>query len=78
MTRQSPAEVVILLFGGVRPLAKKLKRSHSAIVRWRTPLCQGGTGGRIPSQAMAELIALAALEGKPLTPHDLIVGRDGG
>lgn len=69
----TPAEIVITLFGGVRPLARELGRNPSSVVRWRRPKIQGGTGGAVPSAVQGRVLALAKARGLPLSAEDLIL-----
>jgi hypothetical protein len=71
-TETSPADKVISLFGGVRPLARELGRNPSSVVRWRKPRAVGGTGGAVPSAMQGRILALAKARGLPLTAEDLI------
>lgn len=73
---ESPAEKVITLFGGVRPLARELGRNPSSVVRWRRPKDEGGTGGAVPSAMQGKVLALARARGLPLTAEDLILGLE--
>ena len=70
---ESPAEKVITLFGGVRPLARELGRNPSSVVRWRRPKDEGGTGGAVTSAMQVTVLALARARGLPLTADDLIL-----
>ena len=72
MIPTTPAEKVITLFGGVRPLARELGRNPSSVVRWRRPKEQGGTGGTVPSAMQGKVLALAKARGLPLVAEDLI------
>lgn len=69
---ESPAEKVITIFGGVRPLAREIGRNPSSVVRWRRPKEEGGTGGSVPSALQGKLLSLARARGLPLTADDLI------
>jgi len=71
-TENTPADKVITLFGGVRPLARALGRNPSSVVRWRMPRAAGGTGGGIPSAMQGRVLALAKERGLSLTAEDLI------
>lgn len=73
MIPTTPAEKVITLFGGVRPLARELGRNPSSVVRWRKPRAEGGTGGAVPSAMQGRVLALAKARGLPLTAEDLIL-----
>jgi transposase-like protein len=69
----TPAQKVIDLFGGVRPLARELGRNPSSIARWRRAKTEGGTGGAVPSSMQGRLLALAKARGLPLAAEDLIL-----
>jgi transposase-like protein len=69
----TPAQKVIDLFGGVRPLARELGRNPTSIVRWRRAKTEGGTGGAVPSSMQGRLLALAKARGLPLAAEDLIL-----
>ncbi len=71
----SPAEYVISLLGGVRPTARALNRSPSAVSKWRRPKATGGTGGKVPSAIQAKVLKIAKLKGLPINATDLIYGR---
>jgi hypothetical protein len=73
MNTTTPAEKVIDLFGGVRPLARELGRNPSSIVRWRRSKECGGTGGAVPSALQGKVLALARARGLPLVADDLIL-----
>lgn len=75
-TDTSPADKVISLFGGVRPLARELGRNPSSIVRWRKPRIDGGTGGAVPSAMQGRVLAIARARGLPLTAEDLILNPE--
>lgn len=76
MNHTTPAQKVITLFGGVRPLARELGRDPASIVRWRKPKELGGTGGAVPSAMQGKVLALAKARGLPLTAEDLILSAD--
>ena len=73
-SRATPADKVIELFGGVRPLARDLGRNPSSVVRWRKPRSEGGTGGAVPTSMQGRILALARERGLGLTAEDLIQG----
>ena len=75
-TDTSPADKVISLFGGVRPLARVLGRNPSSVTRWRKPRAEGGTGGAVPSALQGRVLALAKARGLPLAAEDLILGPE--
>lgn len=76
----NPAELVTARFGGVRPLARLLnqyydeigygKIDHSAVAYWR----RSKYGGRIPSERIPHLQALAKRERVRLTSDELLNG----
>ena len=72
-TKVTPADKVIALFGGVRPLARDLGRNPSSVVRWRRSKEKGGTGGAVPSALQGRVLALAKARGLPLAAEDLIL-----
>lgn len=68
----TPAEVVIDVFGGIRSTARQLKIEPSTVMRWGNR-----SGGRIPDEHKAPLLAAAAKLGKRLTLEELVWGRSG-
>jgi len=66
---KKPAEIVIEIFGGVRATARALQITPGAVSRW-----QGD--GEVPGRHHRKLLSLAARRKKPLTPTDLVLGRD--
>lgn len=76
MSPTTPAEKVITLFGGVRPLARELGRNPSSVLRWRRPKSEGGTGGAVPSAMQGRVLALAKARGLPLSAEDLILDSE--
>lgn len=78
------AERIFAKFGGVPALCKALKtlggeaeRNVSAIYRWNLPKKNGGSNGLIPTQAMADVLRAARLEGIVITPDDLYPAKEG-
>ncbi len=69
-THLTPVKLVILLFGGARPLARLLGKSSSTIVKW-----QDSVDGHIPSKNHVALLNLAKKRNIELTTSDLILGR---
>jgi hypothetical protein len=67
-THLDPASLAIQLFGGIRPLARAVKRDPAAIMRWRRH-------GRIPATSHIDLLQAAQAAGIVLTPEDVIYGR---
>lgn len=64
----SPPELVINLFGGVRPLGRLLQIDPAAITRWRKR-------GVIPTSSQRKLLEVAWEKGLELDAHDIIFGR---
>ena len=52
----NPAYRVIVKLGGVRPTARIVDVSPSAVSRWMMAAAQGGTGGRIPQRHWQTII----------------------
>lgn len=69
----TPADKVIAAFGGVRKTACILKRNASSVSRWRKPVEEGGTGGRVPSNVQTAALEAAQELGVDLSPGDLIL-----
>ena len=77
--KRSPGQLVIDLFGGGRPLARKLnaegvKVHHSSVTRWAQSKENAGTGGLVPNKYHRKLIEMARKEGFELTPEQLVYG----
>lgn len=77
MNRITPAETVVAVFGGVRPLARLLGCSPSSVSRWgrRVSVRHGRSMGTIPATLHAPLLMLAKNRGIHLTATDLVLGR---
>lgn len=71
----SPSAYVILLGGGVRPLARKLEKSPAAVSKWREYTNLAGEKGGIPRSCHKKLLALAEKLGWDLTAQDLVNGK---
>lgn len=69
MSKQTPAEVVIELFG-IRPLAGELSCSPTTILRWRDD-----PNGLVPSRWHGKLLELAKRQKVSLSPDMLVRGR---
>lgn len=67
----SPAEYVIMIFGGVRATAREIGYSPSAISKWRH---QGK--GNIPNSVKLLIYNIAQNKGYDITAEDLLIGRD--
>lgn len=65
MKKQSPAELVINMFGGVRSLARELGIHASTVSRWKMG------EGTVPQKYWKSLISLAKEGGKKITIVDL-------
>tara|TARA_R110002110_G_scaffold115798_1_gene286979 strand:+ start:62 stop:349 length:288 start_codon:yes stop_codon:yes gene_type:complete len=73
----NPAEYVILVFGGVRPLARRLEIDPSTVSYWRSRKVKGGLGvGEIPRWRWAAILEIAKAERRPVKEKDLLHGRD--
>lgn len=80
--RLTQAERIIAKFGNARRLSQAMDRvakiggnpnryrSPAVVYRWTYPKERGGTGGKIPSSAMDDVMAAARLEGIILTAED--------
>ena len=74
--KMSPAEYVIALFGGVRPLSRIINKSPSAISMWRKNRRIHSNGkGCIPSSSHLVILKEAKKYKLDITPDDLIYGR---
>jgi hypothetical protein len=71
----SPAAYVIKVFGGVRPTARAVGRSPSAVSKWTKPRKNGGLGGQVPTMIQSKVLKLATKLKLPINPTDLIYGR---
>lgn len=58
-----PAEKIIALFGGIRPMATAMKLPPSTVQRWKL-------SGFIPSRRQGEVLAAAKVQGIELSPSD--------
>lgn len=72
----SPAEYVVLVFGGQTATAKALRRGQATICQWLNSRQRGGTGGFIPSPAQQMILKVAKKRGLDIQPADLVVGRE--
>lgn len=71
-----PADFIVMFFGGLRPAAKAIGRSHASVNKWRRPVSDRGTGGYIPRAVMHRILTLAEKNNWQITAYDLIIGRD--
>lgn len=72
--KKSPAEYVIHIFGGVRPLARLIDRHPSSVAAWKRSSENRGGGGFVPVRLHADLLKLAAKKKLDLTSDHLIYG----
>lgn len=57
---------------GTQRLAALCRRTTEAIRKWDRAKSKGGTGGLIPAEFQARILAEAERDGLPLTARDLI------
>jgi len=69
--RISPAEYVILSFGGVRATARALGKGPSTICKWKK---EGK--GNVPSRVQVTILTIARARRLDITAHDLVFGRN--
>lgn len=75
--RLNPAEYVIHMFDGIRPLARAIKKSPSTVCLWRKNRSRkNGHKGRIPSSSHLPILNEAKIRGLDITADDLIYGRE--
>lgn len=74
----NPAEYVIKLFGGVRPLARIIGKSPSAISCWRKNRSNNKSKakGNIPSSVHIKILNEAKKRGLDVNANDLVFGRE--
>lgn len=65
------AERVIKKFGNARKLATILQLDPSTVYKWDMPASKGGTDGRIPSDKLERIMAVARVHGVMLTDDDI-------
>jgi amino-acid N-acetyltransferase len=73
-----PAEYAILVFKGVRKLARAINRDPSSVSRWSKPKSEKGSDGFVPRGAQRLILDSAKAQGLDITPQDLIEGREVG
>jgi len=66
----TPSKLVILLFGGVRPLARLLNKTQSSVSKW-----QKSDDGDVPGKCHRQILDLAKKRGVDLSAEDLVFGR---
>jgi hypothetical protein len=74
--KMTPAQYVIHKFGGVRQLARLLKKSPSAVSRWPKPSSINGRDGRIPYTEQKRILQIARERGIDVTAEDILLGRE--
>lgn len=73
--RDTPADTVIAVFGGMQRIADILGINRSSVWRWQTKRALPQLDGRVPAQYHVELLAAAKERGIHLTCTDLVLGR---
>ena len=68
--KQTPYEVLISEFGGVRSLARTIDRDPGSVNKWRK------RDGTIPSSIQRKVLETAWAKGIKITAHEIIFGRD--
>jgi hypothetical protein len=63
MTHCEPANSIIVLLGGIRPVALAADTTETTVRRWRLPIESGGTGGFIPRKKFGALTDFARSKG---------------
>lgn len=67
---KTPADIVIVKFGGHQAIADILNCDVSRVYRWTYSSERGGTGGRIPNRHQNTLLVEAKARGIDLNPAD--------
>lgn len=70
-TPTTQAERVVSKFGNARKLAVLLELDPSTVYKWNMPVARGGTDGRIPSDKLERIMAIARPHGVLLTDEDV-------
>ena len=65
---QTPVDICIKAFGGVRKLAKAMGIDPAAVSRWKKR-------GTVPAYIQKKLLETAKLQGLEISAEDLIFGR---
>ena len=68
--QQTPYEILISEFGGVRSLARAIGRDPGSVNKWRKG------DGTIPSSIQRKVLETAWDRGIRITAHEIIFGRD--
>lgn len=66
-----PAHSLITRCGGVARVARWLEVDRTRVLRWKHPVENGGTGGRVPYKHLAKLMVSARANGVDLSLRDL-------
>tara|TARA_R100000278_G_scaffold119219_1_gene100479 strand:+ start:513 stop:725 length:213 start_codon:yes stop_codon:yes gene_type:complete len=66
---QTPVQLAISSFGGVRELARSINRDPAAVSRWQR-------SGNIPSSIQRKLLETAWDRGIELSAYDVIFGKE--
>jgi len=66
---QTPVQLAISSFGGVRELARSINRAPAAVSRWQR-------SGNIPSSIQRKLLETAWDRGIELSAYDVIFGKE--
>ena len=67
--KQTPYEVLISEFGGVRELARQVGRNAGSVSKWRKQ-------GTIPSSIQRKVLETAWAKGIKISAHEIIFARD--
>ena len=68
--KQTPYEVLISEFGGVRALARAIGRDPGSVSKWQK------RDGTIPSSIQRKVLETAWERGMKITAYEIIFGRD--
>jgi len=71
----SPSEYLILLAGGIRPLARLVGREASNVYKWKKYTNKSGETGCVPQQLHKKLLLIAKEKSWDLTLEDLLNGK---
>ena len=68
--KQTPVQLVIAEFCGVRALARAIGRDPASVSKWQK------RDGNIPSSIQRKVLETAWAKGMEITAHEIIFGRD--
>ena len=68
--KQTPVQLVIAEFGGVRALARAIGRDPASVSKWQK------RDGTIPSSIQRKVLETSWERGMKITAHEIIFGRD--